>query len=110
MGFSLPAAETEGRRRIVSKSFHHQLKYHEKQSLVGELTASCDCHVTRASDHVTTSRSAGEHERARGGSRPRNEKGKLENVPRLPPGRKCGCGHVTSGCGHYSVCLVSTLR
>lgn len=29
------AAETEGRRRIISKSFHHQLRYHEKQPLVG---------------------------------------------------------------------------
>ena len=29
------AAETEGRRRIISKSFHHQLRYHDKQPLVG---------------------------------------------------------------------------
>ena len=29
------AAKTEGRRRIISKSFHHQLRYHEKQPLVG---------------------------------------------------------------------------
>ena len=33
---SFVAAETEGRRRLISKSFHHQLKYHEKQPLVGE--------------------------------------------------------------------------
>jgi len=30
------AAETEGRRRLISKSFHHQLKYHNKQPLVGK--------------------------------------------------------------------------
>ena len=32
---TFPAAETEGRRRIISKSFHHQLRYHDKQPLVG---------------------------------------------------------------------------
>lgn len=31
----IAAAETEGRRRMISKSFHHQLKHHEKQLLVG---------------------------------------------------------------------------
>ena len=31
----LPAAETEGRRRMISKSFHYQLKNREKQPLVG---------------------------------------------------------------------------
>ncbi|CAI8034637.1 Eukaryotic translation initiation factor 3 subunit C [Geodia barretti] len=31
----MAAAKTEGRRRIISKSFHHQLRYHEKQPLVG---------------------------------------------------------------------------
>lgn len=29
------AAETEGRKKMISKSFHHQLKHHEKQLLVG---------------------------------------------------------------------------
>ena len=33
--FLVSAAEREGRRRLISKSFHHQLKYHEKQPLVG---------------------------------------------------------------------------
>ena len=33
--FVYVAAETEGRRRIISKSFHHQLRYHDKQPLVG---------------------------------------------------------------------------
>lgn len=35
-GFNSEAAETEGRRRMISKSFHHQLKYHNKQPLVGK--------------------------------------------------------------------------
>lgn len=29
------ATETEGRRRMISKGFYHQLKNHEKQPLVG---------------------------------------------------------------------------
>lgn len=31
----LLATETEGRRRMISKGFYHQLKNHEKQPLVG---------------------------------------------------------------------------
>ena len=28
--------ESQGRRRMISKSFHHQLKVHEKMPLLGE--------------------------------------------------------------------------
>ena len=28
--------ENQGRRRMISKSFHHQLKVHEKMPLLGE--------------------------------------------------------------------------
>ena len=35
---SFSAAETEGRRRMISKSFHYQLKNREKQPLVGRLS------------------------------------------------------------------------
>ena len=36
--FFFSAAETEGRRRMISKSFHYQLKNREKQPLVGKLS------------------------------------------------------------------------
>ena len=37
------ATETEGRRRMISKGFYHQLKNHEKQPLVGECV---DLHIS----------------------------------------------------------------
>ena len=49
----LVAAETEGRRHHTSKSFHHQLKYHNKQPLVGELH-SCDDHVIIMGLHIAS--------------------------------------------------------
>ena len=60
--FSLPlAAETEGRRRLISKSFHHQLKYHTKQPLVGK---SCCFYMKKKIDccfHLGPPESMREH-------------------------------------------------
>ncbi|GFR09268.1 hypothetical protein TNCT_88031 [Trichonephila clavata] len=38
----MAAHELEGRRRMISKSFHHQLRNSERQALVGEVFLSLD--------------------------------------------------------------------
>lgn len=86
------AAETEGRRRLISKSFHHQLKYHNKQPLVGKVYPHILWHWYKIMWHwykiVTIvwpwcHRSSWEYAWACGSSSSRHEVWQLEQVQRL---------------------------